>query len=58
MIFLGKPIFIWFGILSGLSVLAALVTGLVHAKLQTHKLFAFLAVVFFILHVLGVLGVY
>lgn len=54
----GKPLFLWFGILGFVTIVLALWTGLARANITTHKMLAFVALGFLVLHVLGVLGVY
>lgn len=58
MMFMDKPLFIWFGIMAGILLIATVVSGLARAKLKIHKMLAFTTVAFLALHVLGVLGVY
>jgi uncharacterized membrane protein len=58
MMFLGKPLFVWFGILAGLTVILTLISGLRKVKMNTHKMLAYLAVAFIALHLLGIFGVY
>jgi DMSO/TMAO reductase YedYZ heme-binding membrane subunit len=58
MVVLGQPLFIWFGILGFIMVVLAAGSGMMRAKLVTHRMLALLAMIFLVLHVLGVLGVY
>jgi len=57
MIILGKPLFIWFGILGFGSIIITAFLG-IKRKIKLHKTFAFISIALLIIHVLGVLGVY
>jgi hypothetical protein len=55
--FLGKPIFIWFGILGFTFYCITSYLGF-RRKIKAHGLWFFITTTFFVLHILGVLGVY
>ncbi|MFA5780158.1 MAG: hypothetical protein WC947_08465 [Elusimicrobiota bacterium] len=57
MIILGKPLFIWFGILGFLSIGITAFLG-IKRKIKLHKIFAVISILLLMMHVLGVLRVY
>lgn len=57
MIILGKPLFIWFGILGFASIIITAFLG-IKRKLKIHKIFAAISILLLIMHILGVLRIY
>jgi len=49
---LGKPLFVWFGILAGVSLLFTAYFGFKIAKfgIKLHKIFFYLTIIFVVLH--------